>query len=69
MDVEYYKRYYDAFGAPKILNKINVVNGTGSHQGVGGYKSANAKATKKLKEKEYLYILNKYESGPNFLVL
>ena len=32
MDVDYYKRCYDKFGEPTILNKINVVNTVGSHQ-------------------------------------
>ncbi len=32
MDCDYYKRCYDKFGPPKILNKINVVNRIGKHQ-------------------------------------
>jgi len=63
MDVEYYKRCYDKFGVPKILNSINVVNRTGEHQGVGGYRSKDKRATDKLKWREYLYVLEKYEKG------
>ena len=32
MDVDYYKRMYDRYGEPTILNKINVVNRVGDHQ-------------------------------------
>ena len=32
MDCDMYRRLYDKFGEPTILNKINVVNRTGSHQ-------------------------------------
>jgi glycosyltransferase involved in cell wall biosynthesis len=32
MDVDYYKRCYDKFGEPTILNTINVVNRVGDHQ-------------------------------------
>ncbi len=66
MDVEYYKRCYDTFGKPKILDIITVVNGTGDHQGIGGYKSRNKKSTNKLKWSEYLYVLGKYEKGFNY---
>lgn len=66
MDVEYYKRCYDTFGTPKILHSINVVNGTGEHQGVGGYKSRNKRATNKLKWEEYLYVLGKYNHGLSY---
>jgi glycosyltransferase involved in cell wall biosynthesis len=63
MDVEYYKRCFDTFGAPKILQKINVVNRTGEHQGVGGYKNKNKRATNALKWKEYITVLKQYEHG------
>ncbi len=66
MDVEYYKRCYDAFGLPKILNTINVVNTTGAHQGVGGYKNKKRLDTAILKWKEYLYVLSKYEHGISY---
>jgi glycosyltransferase involved in cell wall biosynthesis len=32
MDCDYYKRCYDKFGEPTILNTINVVNRIGTHQ-------------------------------------
>lgn len=32
MDVDFYKRYYDKYGLPKVLNTINVVNRIGDHQ-------------------------------------
>ncbi len=66
MDVEYYKRCYDKFGEPKILNRINVVNRTGEQQGVGRYRGTSTRATQTLKENEYLYIIRKYEHGISF---
>lgn len=54
MDCDYYKQCYDAYGEPKILNKINVVNRTGSHQ------VSNTIATKLVKKREYQYVLKKY---------
>jgi glycosyltransferase involved in cell wall biosynthesis len=32
LDCDYYKRLYDRYGTPKILNKINVIIGIGRHQ-------------------------------------
>ena len=32
MDVDYYKRCYEKYGEPTILNKINIVNRIGEHQ-------------------------------------
>ena len=32
MDVDYYKRLYDKFGLPKVMNKITVVNRDHEHQ-------------------------------------
>jgi len=54
MDCDYYKRCYEKFGPPKILNKINVVNRIGSHQII------NWAATKKVRGEEYVYLLEKY---------
>lgn len=54
MDCDYYKRSHDAFGDPKILNTINVVNRTGAHQ------VSNTVADKALRKREYRYIVNKY---------
>ncbi len=54
MDCDYYKRCYDSFGQPKILNTINVVNRIGPHQ------ITNTRITEKLREREYQYLLKKY---------
>lgn len=63
-DGDYYKRSYDRFGEPKILNTINVVNRTGPHQ------VSNTMITESLKDAEYRYILEKYnEKFAWFLVL
>ena len=55
MDCDYYKRCYEKFGNPKILNIITVVNRVGNHQ------ISNTLATENLKEKEYKYIIEKYK--------
>lgn len=54
MDTDYYKRCYEKFGEPKILNKINVVNRAGLHQ------MTNSLITEKIKNNEYLYSLKKH---------
>lgn len=54
MDCDYYKRCYDKYGKPKILNIINVVNR------IGNYQVSNTIADKNLKDNEYNYILKKY---------
>ena len=51
VDCDYYKRCYDKFGKPKILNKINIVNRIGAHQ------ITNTVANKLLRIKEFFYIL------------
>jgi len=60
MDVDYYKRCYDSFGLPKVLNSINVVNRVGEHQGSGGYKSNSVMATERIKNDELKYVIRKY---------
>lgn len=60
MDCEYYKRCFDAFGTPAILNKINVVNRMGTHQ------VSHTLAKQALRNKEYMYVLQKYEQGVTF---
>lgn len=55
MDCDYYKRCYDQFGSPKIVNVIAAVNRIGEHQ------ISNTEATAALKKKEYYYILKKYK--------
>ena len=54
MDVDYYKRMYDAYGLPKIVNTINVVNTNGDHQ------ASNTTATKERRALEYVWVLKKY---------
>ncbi len=54
MDCDYYKRYYEKYGKPKILNKINVVNRVGAHQ------ISNTEANDLVRKSEYQYILKKY---------
>lgn len=54
VDLDYYKRCFQRFGEPKILNKIGVVNRVGEHQ------ATNTTATENLRQKEFFYILKKY---------
>ncbi len=54
MDVDYYRRLYDKFGPPVILNKINVVNRTGEHQ------VSNTSAGKNIRGLEYRWVLKKF---------
>lgn len=56
MDVDYYKRCYNKFGKPKIVNKINIVNRLSENQ-------LTNKITKKIKKQEYKYIIKKHERG------
>jgi glycosyltransferase involved in cell wall biosynthesis len=60
MDVEYYKGLYDIYGEPKILNTITVVNRVGTHQ------VSNTLATKRVRFKEYVEVLSRYERGVSF---
>lgn len=62
VDVDYYKRCYDAFGAPKIVNTINVVNRLGAHQ------VTNTQINDALSRKEYGYMLKKFHEK-NYLGL
>lgn len=55
VDVDYYKRCFQSFGEPKILNKIGVVNRVGAHQ------ATNITANEDVRQKEYFYILDKYK--------
>lgn len=57
MDCEYYKRCYDKFGLPKIVNQITVVNRVGAHQ------VTNTKASQSVKKREHRYIVRKYRLG------
>lgn len=63
MDCDYYKRCYNNFGKPKILNTISVVNRMGGHQ------ISNTLANQDLRFYEYKYILKKYERGFKYIIL
>ena len=56
-DCEYYKRLYDKFGSPTILNEPTMVNYLWEGQ------TTNTMASEKLRNKENQYILNKYENA------
>lgn len=60
MDSDYYRRYYDKFGEPKILKPINVVNRLGSHQ------VSTSMATLSLQKNEFFRMLQKHEQGLHF---
>lgn len=63
MDCDYYRRLYDKFGSPKILNTITVVNRVGAHQ------VTKVLATRKVRAREREYMLNKFGGGPGPLSL
>lgn len=54
MDVDYYKRCYNAFGKPQIINTIGIVNRLSPNQ------LSNTLSIQR-KESEYLYIIKKHE--------
>lgn len=54
MDVDYYKRCYNKFGNPKIINEINVVNG------IGLYQVSSSMVNTLVKIKELIYIVKKF---------
>lgn len=53
LDCDLYKRYYDKFGEPKILNTLNVVIRQGEHQ------MTNI-LSDEVKQREYDYLIKKY---------
>lgn len=57
MDCDYYKRCYNKFGSPKILNNVNVVNRIGKHQ------VSHSIVNKWIKVKELVYVIRKYNFG------
>jgi hypothetical protein len=63
MDCDYYKRYYDTFGSPKILDEILIVNRVGAHQ------VSNTLATNEVRDREFKYILKKYKEKYAWLLL
>lgn len=54
LDCDYYKRLYEKYGEPTILNDINVIIGIGEHQ-------ITNKLSQKQKDDEGEYIKKKYE--------
>jgi len=54
LDCDYYKRMYDAYGEPTILNDINVVIGTGKHQVTNMLSNVT-------KKKELYYMIKKHK--------
>lgn len=54
MDCDYYKRYYIAYGEPKIINEIGIVNRVGEHQ------ITNTLATEMIRDVERLYVKEKF---------
>lgn len=55
LDCDYYKRMYDRYGEPQILDGVNVMIGVGEHQATNTMGEA-------IKIKEHKYMLKKYES-------
>lgn len=53
LDCDLYRRYHDTYGAPKLVNDLNVVIGIGAHQ-------TSAQITKAEINKEYHYLMKKY---------
>lgn len=53
LDCDLYKRYYDVYGPPKLLNTVNVVLGIGSHQSTNVF-------NEEFKLAEYQYLAQKY---------
>jgi glycosyltransferase involved in cell wall biosynthesis len=56
MDCDYYRRCYDVFGEPKILNTLTVVNRIGEHQ------VTKHLATRSVRNSELKYMIDKF--GP-----
>ncbi len=54
VDCDFYKRYHDTFGPPKLTNAIAVAIRTGDHQ------ITNTEATKKLRKEELKYVIAKH---------
>lgn len=57
VDCDYYKRCFEAFGSPKVVEVITTVIRLGNHQ------ITNTEATETLQQKEYAYVTNKYQEG------
>jgi glycosyltransferase involved in cell wall biosynthesis len=61
-DCDYYKRCYDQFRLPKIVQQISVVNRIGEHQ-------TTQTVDMDLKLKEFIHVLRKYYSEPRIKVI
>jgi len=59
VDCDYYKRLYDKYGKPNILNKVNVIIGIGKHQTTNHLEND-------IKRKEYSYIEKKYTGKTSY---
>ena len=59
-DCDYYKRCYEKFGEPDILNKVNVVIGLGKHQ-------TTSNIDNELKKRERAYMKEKFKDQKNDL--
>jgi glycosyltransferase involved in cell wall biosynthesis len=57
-DCDYYKRLYDKYGEPTILNKVNVIIGIGKHQ-------VTNHLTEQIKNNEKKYMQKKYPQKKN----
>ncbi len=66
MDCDYYKRCYDRYGEPKILNTINVVNRLGIHQITHQDKKQTGQINDAVKKQEYQYVLKKFNENKLF---
>jgi len=53
-DCDYYKRLYDKYGEPDILNEINVIIGLGKHQTTSSLSNKIKKDEKKYLKKKYM---------------
>jgi hypothetical protein len=54
VDCDYYKRLYDRYGLPKILESVNIIQGIGEHQSTHEIRPETMQA-------EYDYITKKYD--------
>lgn len=53
LDCDLYRRYYDTYGTPKLVNDLNVVIGVGAHQ-------TSSQITQAELNGEYQYMSKKY---------
>lgn len=60
MDCDYYKRCFDRYGPPRILNEVNVVNRTGVHQ------VSSAIVNSEMRRNEFDYMCRKYRADLSY---